>query len=271
MSKTKLLTSSATATAREPETVPEADPITAAERGFLRTLDPGLLRRIARRHRAARRRKNGPKEKLLDTSAAAERERETVPQSDLMTPAEFARYRRCSPRTLDRERATGRGCPYVRLGVRILYRRADAERYIEQNVRGLYLKGPFASPSAQGLPGEPATQQDKNSGRKSPQTPSSLPTGWPAPAPASLKSGDDAATAVPKCRPARRRSVPRNSGSQDRTAAAGSPVAGTSASTAAPFGDVSLSRRPLLLRARSGSRVTEPIRNSGTNAGIGRR
>jgi hypothetical protein len=115
----------------------EADPITAAERGSLRTPDPSLLRRIARRRREARRRKKGSKEKLLDTSTAAERERETVPQSDLMTPAEFARFRRCSPRTLDRERATGRGCPFVRLGTRILYRRADAEWYIEQNVRGL--------------------------------------------------------------------------------------------------------------------------------------
>jgi hypothetical protein len=70
------------------------------------------------------------KTQLLALSAAAA-------QADLMTPAEFARYRRCSLRTLDRERATGRGCPYVRLGARVLYRRADAERYIEQNVRGL--------------------------------------------------------------------------------------------------------------------------------------
>jgi hypothetical protein len=77
------------------------------------------------------------KDKLLDTSAAAARERETVPEADLMTAAEFARYRRCSPRTLDRERATGSGCPYVRLGARILYRRSDVDRYIARNVRGL--------------------------------------------------------------------------------------------------------------------------------------
>ena len=31
--------------------------------------------------------------------------------TDLLTPQEYARYRRCSVRTLDRERAEGRGCP----------------------------------------------------------------------------------------------------------------------------------------------------------------
>jgi hypothetical protein len=140
MYKTQLLASSAAA-APERETVPEADPTTAAERGSLRKLDREQLRRVARRHRAARRRKKKFKEKSVDTSAAAERERETLPQTDLMTPAEFARFRRCSRRTLDRERATGRGCPYVRLGARVLYRRADAERYIEQNVRGREREG----------------------------------------------------------------------------------------------------------------------------------
>jgi hypothetical protein len=55
---------------------------------------------------------------------------------ELITPAEFARLRRCSLRTLDRERATGRGCRYVQLGARVLYRRTDIERYLEANVRG---------------------------------------------------------------------------------------------------------------------------------------
>ena len=55
---------------------------------------------------------------------------------NLLTSREFARYRRCSLRTLDRERAEGMGCPYVRLGARILYRRADIERYIDAHVRG---------------------------------------------------------------------------------------------------------------------------------------
>ncbi len=55
---------------------------------------------------------------------------------EFITPAEFARLRRCSLRTLDRERATGRGCRYVRLGSRVLYRRADLERYVAENLRG---------------------------------------------------------------------------------------------------------------------------------------
>jgi hypothetical protein len=56
--------------------------------------------------------------------------------TDLLTPPEYARYRRCSLRTLDRERAEGRGCPFIRLGGRILYRRADIEHYLEAQVRG---------------------------------------------------------------------------------------------------------------------------------------
>jgi hypothetical protein len=55
---------------------------------------------------------------------------------EFLTPFEFARLRRCSLRTLDRERATGRGCRYVRLGARVLYRRSDIDRYIAENVRG---------------------------------------------------------------------------------------------------------------------------------------
>jgi hypothetical protein len=55
---------------------------------------------------------------------------------ELITTTEFARLRRCSLRTLDRERAEGRGCPYIRLGARILYRRADIEHWIQQHVHG---------------------------------------------------------------------------------------------------------------------------------------
>jgi hypothetical protein len=55
---------------------------------------------------------------------------------DLLTPKETAMVRRCSQRTLDRERAEGRGMPYVRLGARIFYRRHDIERYLEAHVRG---------------------------------------------------------------------------------------------------------------------------------------
>jgi hypothetical protein len=55
---------------------------------------------------------------------------------ELLTAAEYARLRRCSLRTLDRERANHFGCPFVRLGGRIFYRRSDIERYIETHVQG---------------------------------------------------------------------------------------------------------------------------------------
>jgi hypothetical protein len=56
--------------------------------------------------------------------------------TELLTPKETAAYRRCSVRKLDRERAESRGCPYVRIDGRILYRRADVDRFIESHVRG---------------------------------------------------------------------------------------------------------------------------------------
>lgn len=54
----------------------------------------------------------------------------------LLTAAETARILRCSLRTLDRERADGRGCPFVRIGGRIRYRRADVEAFVAAHVRG---------------------------------------------------------------------------------------------------------------------------------------
>ncbi|MCX7298080.1 MAG: DNA-binding protein [Hyphomicrobiales bacterium] len=55
--------------------------------------------------------------------------------TELLTTAEYAQLRRCSLRTLDRERANRCGCPYVRLGGRVFYRRNDIESYIETLVR----------------------------------------------------------------------------------------------------------------------------------------
>ena len=57
-------------------------------------------------------------------------------QTDLLTVRECADYRRCSIRTLDRERELGDGCPYVRIGSRIYYRRGDIDRFIAAHVRG---------------------------------------------------------------------------------------------------------------------------------------
>jgi hypothetical protein len=57
-------------------------------------------------------------------------------ETELLTSRECAAWRRCSVRKLDRERAEGRGCPYVRIDGRVFYRRADVERFIEAHVRG---------------------------------------------------------------------------------------------------------------------------------------
>jgi hypothetical protein len=53
----------------------------------------------------------------------------------LYTPKEFAKFRRCSEKTLERERAAGTGCPYALLGRQILYREEDIERFVAERVR----------------------------------------------------------------------------------------------------------------------------------------
>jgi hypothetical protein len=46
-------------------------------------------------------------------------------ETEILTPKESAAYRRCSERKQDRERAEGRGPPFVRIDGRIFYRRSD--------------------------------------------------------------------------------------------------------------------------------------------------
>jgi hypothetical protein len=57
-------------------------------------------------------------------------------QTDLLTAKECADYRRCHVRTLERERELGNGCPYVRIGGRIYYRRSDIDQFIAAHVCG---------------------------------------------------------------------------------------------------------------------------------------
>lgn len=57
-------------------------------------------------------------------------------ESELLTPRECAAYRRCSLRKLDRERADGRGPPYIRDDRRIFYRRRDVDAFIEAHLCG---------------------------------------------------------------------------------------------------------------------------------------
>jgi hypothetical protein len=84
---------------------------------------------------------------LLDTVATAALEtagradiRRPESDGDLLTQNEAAEERRKSVRTLERERAEGRGPPYVQDGGRIFYRRGDIRKYIEKRVRGSELR-----------------------------------------------------------------------------------------------------------------------------------
>lgn len=49
----------------------------------------------------------------------------------LLTPHEYARQRRCSIRTTERERADGTGCPFIRIGSRIFYLQADIDQFVD--------------------------------------------------------------------------------------------------------------------------------------------
>jgi hypothetical protein len=57
------------------------------------------------------------------------------PLDDLLTQREYAAIRRCSERTVERERGTGIGCRYVKIGHAIRYRRRDIIDFIEKHIR----------------------------------------------------------------------------------------------------------------------------------------
>jgi hypothetical protein len=54
---------------------------------------------------------------------------------ELLTGQEYARLRRCSVRTIERERGTGCGAKYIKLGRAVRYRRHDVLDFIERNAR----------------------------------------------------------------------------------------------------------------------------------------
>jgi hypothetical protein len=54
---------------------------------------------------------------------------------DLLKQRTYAEIRRCSQRTIERERAVGDGCPYVKIGRSVRYRRRDINDFIERHVR----------------------------------------------------------------------------------------------------------------------------------------
>jgi hypothetical protein len=54
---------------------------------------------------------------------------------ELLFERAAARLRRQSIRTLQAERLRGDGCPFVKLGRSVRYRRSDVLRFIESNIR----------------------------------------------------------------------------------------------------------------------------------------
>ena len=53
----------------------------------------------------------------------------------LYTPSEYAACRRCSLKTLERERTAGTGCSYVLIGRRVFYREEDIEAFLAARLR----------------------------------------------------------------------------------------------------------------------------------------
>jgi hypothetical protein len=54
---------------------------------------------------------------------------------ELLTPPEYARLRRCSLRTIERERTCGTGCKFIKLGRSVRYRHHDVLDFIQRNAR----------------------------------------------------------------------------------------------------------------------------------------
>lgn len=54
---------------------------------------------------------------------------------DLLTGREYAQTRRCSQRTIERERTDGTGCRFIKIGRTVRYRRCDILEFIERHAR----------------------------------------------------------------------------------------------------------------------------------------
>jgi hypothetical protein len=54
---------------------------------------------------------------------------------ELLTGQEYAEKRKCSLRTVERERTSGTGCKFVKMGRSVRYRSRDVLEFIEGHVR----------------------------------------------------------------------------------------------------------------------------------------
>jgi hypothetical protein len=72
--------------------------------------------------------------KVLPPDQPAGRSVPTDPDA-LLSTEEVASIRRQSPRTIEKERLTGGGCPFIKLGRSVRYRRQDVLEDIERRQR----------------------------------------------------------------------------------------------------------------------------------------
>jgi hypothetical protein len=54
---------------------------------------------------------------------------------ELLTGQEYASERKCSVRTIERERTSGTGCKFIKIGRSVRYRWRDVLAFVEQHVR----------------------------------------------------------------------------------------------------------------------------------------
>jgi hypothetical protein len=67
---------------------------------------------------------------------------------ELLTQHDYAKVRRCSVRTLQRERMRGDGCEFIKIGRHVRYRRADILRFVRAHRRRSIIDDKNTSPIA---------------------------------------------------------------------------------------------------------------------------
>jgi hypothetical protein len=55
--------------------------------------------------------------------------------NDLLKQGDYAKIRNCSERTIERERAAGTGCRYIKIGRSVRYKQADVFDFIDRHAR----------------------------------------------------------------------------------------------------------------------------------------
>src|SRR5271167_3473737 len=69
------------------------------------------------------------------------------PSDFLLNPGEYAEIRHCSERTIERERAAGTGCKFIKIGRAVRYRQRDILDFIERHARQSTSENPTGAAS----------------------------------------------------------------------------------------------------------------------------